>query len=61
MCRRADPVVFPWLHVCILPVQAVCKKEGLALPAELAQRIAEKSGRNLRRALLMCETCRVQQ
>ncbi|XP_043214816.1 replication factor C subunit 3-like [Amphibalanus amphitrite] len=42
-------------------LHAVCKKEGLALPSELAQRIAEKSGRNLRRALLMCETCRVQQ
>ncbi|KAF0295463.1 Replication factor C subunit 3 [Amphibalanus amphitrite] len=41
-------------------LHAVCKKEGLALPSELAQRIAEKSGRNLRRALLMCETCRVQ-
>nr|XP_060626819.1 replication factor C subunit 3 [Anolis sagrei ordinatus] len=39
----------------------VCKKEGLVLPQELAQRIAEKSGRNLRKALLMCEACRVQQ
>ncbi|KAG2456944.1 RFC3 factor, partial [Polypterus senegalus] len=39
----------------------VCKKEGLSLPAELAKKIAEKSGRNLRKALLMCEACRVQQ
>ncbi|XP_070607802.1 replication factor C subunit 3 [Erythrolamprus reginae] len=39
----------------------VCKKEGLTLPQELARRIAEKSGRNLRKALLMCEACRVQQ
>ena len=39
----------------------VCKKEGLSLPAELSKRIAEKSNRNLRRALLMCEACRVQQ
>ncbi|KXJ11265.1 replication factor C subunit 3 [Exaiptasia diaphana] len=39
----------------------VCKKEGLSLPGELAKRIAEKSGRNLRKALLMCEACRVQQ
>ncbi|KAM7426704.1 Subunit of heteropentameric Replication factorC (RF-C) [Porites harrisoni] len=39
----------------------VCKKEGLTLPAELSKRIAEKSNRNLRRALLMCEACRVQQ
>lgn len=39
----------------------VCKKEGLTLPNEMAVKIAEKSGRNLRRALLMCEACRVQQ
>ncbi|XP_070553436.1 replication factor C subunit 3-like [Ptychodera flava] len=39
----------------------VCKKEGLNLPSELSKRIAEKSGRNLRKALLMCEACKVQQ
>uniref|UniRef100_H2YAV6 Replication factor C subunit 3 n=1 Tax=Ciona savignyi TaxID=51511 RepID=H2YAV6_CIOSA len=39
----------------------VTKKEGLSLSPELAKRIAMKSKRNLRRALLMCETCRVQQ
>ncbi|XP_044142040.1 replication factor C subunit 3 [Bufo gargarizans] len=39
----------------------VCRKEGLSLPQELARKIAEKSGRNLRKALLMCEACRVQQ
>lgn len=39
----------------------VCRKEGLSLPPELARKIAEKSGRNLRKALLMCEACRVQQ
>uniref|UniRef100_A0A4W6FFQ1 Replication factor C subunit 3 n=1 Tax=Lates calcarifer TaxID=8187 RepID=A0A4W6FFQ1_LATCA len=39
---------------------AVCKKEGLLLPPELAKRISEKSDRNLRKALLMCEACRVQ-
>lgn len=42
-------------------LQYVCKKEGLNLPPELAKRIAEKSNRNMRRALLMCEACRVQQ
>ncbi|NXC14637.1 RFC3 factor, partial [Corythaeola cristata] len=42
-------------------LSSVCKKEGLTLPQELAQRLAEKSGRNLRKALLMCESCRVQQ
>ncbi|XP_072254761.1 replication factor C subunit 3 [Pyxicephalus adspersus] len=40
---------------------SICKKEGLSLPQELARRIAEKSGRNLRKALLICEACRVQQ
>ncbi|XP_062869982.1 replication factor C subunit 3 [Trichomycterus rosablanca] len=47
-------------EVCSV-LMGVCKKEGLLLPAELAKRIAEKSGRNLRKALLMCEACRVQQ
>lgn len=42
-------------------LQQVCKKEGLSLPPELAQRVAEKSNRNLRKALLLCEACRVQQ
>lgn len=39
----------------------VCKKEGLNLPNELAKRIADKSQGNLRRAILMCEACKVQQ
>ncbi|XP_042313372.1 replication factor C subunit 3 [Sceloporus undulatus] len=47
-------------NICNI-LSSVCKKEGLVLPQELAQRIAEKSGRNLRKALLMCEACRVQQ
>ncbi|CAH0399758.1 unnamed protein product [Chilo suppressalis] len=42
-------------------LHVVCKKEGLNLPSELAMRIAKCSGRNLRRALLMCEACKVQQ
>ena len=33
----------------------------MSLPAELSERIAEMSHRNLRRALLMVEACRVQQ
>ena len=44
-----------------LILQYVCKKEGLSIPQELAQKIAEKSRRNLRRAILMCEACKVQQ
>uniref|UniRef100_A0A7M4FU83 Replication factor C subunit 3 n=1 Tax=Crocodylus porosus TaxID=8502 RepID=A0A7M4FU83_CROPO len=42
-------------------LSSVCKKEGLTLPQDLARQLAEKSGRNLRKALLMCEACRVQQ
>ncbi|KAK1146615.1 replication factor C subunit 3 [Acipenser oxyrinchus oxyrinchus] len=47
-------------EVCTV-LSSVCRKEGLILPGELAKIIAEKSGRNLRKALLMCEACRVQQ
>jgi replication factor C subunit 3/5 len=39
----------------------VAKKEGCNLPADLAMRIAVKANRNLRRALLMTEACKVQQ
>ncbi len=39
----------------------VAKKEGLALPVPLADRIATASNRNLRRAILMLETCKVKQ
>jgi len=42
-------------------LQNICRKECLSLPDELASRIAEKSNRNLRRAILMCEACRVRQ
>jgi len=38
-------------------ITSVAKKEGCSLPTQLASRIAEKSGRNLRRAILMvCST-----
>nr|ADD38341.1 Replication factor C subunit 3 [Lepeophtheirus salmonis] len=39
----------------------VSKKEGCLLPMELARRITEKSNRNLRRALLLTEACKVKQ
>ncbi|PIK36913.1 putative replication factor C subunit 3 [Apostichopus japonicus] len=42
-------------------LQSTCKKENLTLPPELAKNIAVKSNRNLRKALLMCEACKVQQ
>jgi replication factor C subunit 3/5 len=41
--------------------QMVSKKEGITLPTDFAIRIAERSERNLRRALLMLEACKVQQ
>lgn len=47
-------------EVCAV-LQQTCRKEGLSLPPELARRVAEKSGRNMRKALLLCEACRVQQ
>ncbi len=42
-------------------VQMVARKEGCNIPDKLASRIADKSNRNLRRAILMAQTCRVQQ
>ncbi|XP_030384094.1 replication factor C subunit 3 [Scaptodrosophila lebanonensis] len=42
-------------------LQNTCKREGLSLPNELAKRVALKSERNLRRALLMLEASKVQQ
>ncbi|KAL4350859.1 hypothetical protein AHAS_Ahas10G0184100 [Arachis hypogaea] len=42
-------------------LEFIGKKEGLHLPPGFASRIAEKSNRNLRRAILSFETCRVQQ
>ncbi|BES93731.1 Replication factor C subunit [Nesidiocoris tenuis] len=51
----------PSLQQVVAVLQNVCKKEGLTLPAELAERIAQKSDRNLRRAILMCEACKAQQ
>ncbi|PXF47638.1 Replication factor C subunit 3 [Gracilariopsis chorda] len=40
-------------------LQSVAHKEGITLPDALVQRIAETSGRNLRRALLQFEATRV--
>lgn len=42
-------------------LQNISKKEGINLPPELAERICNKSQRNLRRAVLMLEACKVQQ
>lgn len=42
-------------------LHSICKRESLILPDELAIRLAESSGRNLRRAILMLEACKVEQ
>ncbi|KAL3533305.1 hypothetical protein ACH5RR_006826 [Cinchona calisaya] len=42
-------------------LEFIGKKEGLQLPPGFAARIAEKANRSLRRAILLFETCRVQQ
>ena len=47
-------------EVCSV-LSTVAKKEGLNLPNDLASRIAEKSNRNLRRAILMLQSCKVAQ
>lgn len=50
----------PKLEEICRVLQYVCKKEGLTLPETLALNIAQKSERNLRRAVLMLEACKVQ-
>ncbi|WMV06616.1 hypothetical protein MTR67_000001, partial [Solanum verrucosum] len=42
-------------------LEFIAKKEGLQFPQGFAARIVEKSNRNLRRAVLTFESCRVQQ
>ena len=45
----------------ITVLQNIAKKENCQLPLELAQRVSEKSNRNVRRAILLLEACRVNQ
>ena len=49
----------PTLEAVASVLLTVAKKESLALPPVLAQRVAAASGRNLRRALLMLEATKV--
>lgn len=55
--RVAAPSVQDIMNI----LENVCRKENLQLPSELSKRIAEKSDRNLRRAILMLQACKVQQ
>lgn len=54
-------VAAPSSEEIIKVLHSICRKEGVQLPDQLAKKIVDKSHRNLRRAILMCETCRVQQ
>ncbi|XP_057862580.2 replication factor C subunit 3 isoform X4 [Cryptomeria japonica] len=51
----------PSKELIIEVLEYIAKKEGLQLPIGFAGRIAIQSERNLRRAILCFETCRVQQ
>jgi hypothetical protein len=57
LCIR---VAAPTQEQVAAQLQAVAAQERLVLPPALAQRLAEASERNLRRALLSLEACRVQ-
>jgi len=74
ICNNACKVIEPVRSRCValrIPaptkgdikkvLQEVSKKENTALPEPLAERIAIASNRNLRRALLMVEACKVKQ
>merc|ERR1712059_183589 len=54
-------VAAPSKEDIITVITGVAKKEGCSLPSQLAARIADKSNRNLRRAILMVEACKVAQ
>jgi len=54
-------VAAPTQEDIVTVITGVAKKEGCVLPAQLANRIAEKANRNLRRAILMVEACKVAQ
>lgn len=73
LCNTTSKVIAPIRSRCLairIPaptnqeivetLQGIAKKEHVALPTELAQRIAESSGRNVRKAILTLESCKVQ-
>jgi replication factor C subunit 3/5 len=53
-------VAAPSPNQIVKVLQNVAKKESITLPLDLADRIAEKSDGNLRRAVLMLEACRAE-
>jgi replication factor C subunit 3/5 len=52
-------VAAPTIDQIATILKQTCKSEGLTISQELANKIATKSNRNLRRALLMLETAQV--
>lgn len=54
-------VAAPSIDEVVSVLNHVSKKEGINLPESLAQKIAIASSRNMRRAILMLEACRVKQ
>ncbi len=56
LCLR---VPSPSIEQISVIIKQTCKQEGITIPNELISKIAMKSNRNLRRALLMCETAYV--
>lgn len=58
LCVR---VAAPTRSQIVEQLAAVAAAERLVLPADLASRLADACDRNLRRALLGLEACRVQQ
>ncbi|XP_075215185.1 replication factor C subunit RfC38 isoform X2 [Lycorma delicatula] len=63
LCANSTSQVIPAIKSrCLgIRVSAPTSNEIVSILQELAERIAEKSDRNLRRAILMCEACKVQQ
>ncbi|KAG5515984.1 hypothetical protein RHGRI_036877 [Rhododendron griersonianum] len=65
-CGSGEKPTDATIHACrptkiVKVLEFIGKKEGLQLPSGFAARIAEKSNRSLRRAILAFETCCVQQ
>ena len=58
LCIRVAAPTYPEIEDML---SHVAKKEGLQLPDSLRERIAQTSDRNLRRALLCFETCKMAQ
>ncbi len=54
-------VAAPTNEQIAMVIKQTCKSEGVQIPQELINRVTQKASRNLRRALLMCETAYVAQ